>query len=240
MHTDIQKTTPDMWVHKEPNRKWNTPALPHKTELKWTSSEYDHELSPLENWTTCTQRVDGSTDAQGLFKAPEPPSSQNPFSAALISFWRTLQHTPNTIHLPAPDITVYSVPENTCTLPWTVPCHVKPMSELTTSNWPTPPPYIICFLPLCITVHEQTFMSQVWWGIIHFQMHGPIIDQESVTMCVFVRATVSFTIRVKHSGDKPNCRRLVWVLLWKLYQKLKCSCKDRKTADGWDSTYVGI
>lgn len=41
----------------------------------------------------------------------------------------------------------------------------------------------------------------------------------------FVRPAAPLTIWMKHSGDKPNCGRLVWILLRELYQKLKCSCK---------------
>lgn len=43
-----------------------------------------------------------------------------------------------------------------------------------------------------------------------------------------ISAASPLTIWVKHSGDKPNRGRLVWVLLRKLYQKLKCSCRDRR------------
>lgn len=43
---------------------------------------------------------------------------------------------------------------------------------------------------------------------------------------VTVGAAAALTIWVKHSGDKPNCGRLVWVLLRKLYQKLKRSCRE--------------
>lgn len=57
----------------------------------------------------------------------------------------------------------------------------------------------------------------------YFQIHWM-----NLWMCVreCVRAAVRLTIWVKHSGDEPNCGRLVWVLLRKLYQKLKRSCRE--------------